>query len=269
MKKALEAFCFDIAAAGGVPRGPSAVSALTGGSDAFLALFLACRGEGRLVLAVTGGIPDADRLAADLEMIAAAGDSPAHAARILELPVKLEGDSASVGVRLKTISALRAWSIKPYPAVVVAPFAALAPAVSCAGAESIVLDMKSGGAPDLSALVSKLSAFGYRRVPSVESEGDFSVRGGILDVWSPGEEFPVRAEFFGDEIESLRTFNAATQLSVEKISSCSFLSLKDAEESAGRTVSVLDLMPEGSCALLVDHNSYNLDLSPVFTGECV
>lgn len=55
---------------------------------------------------------------------------------------------------------------------------------------------------------------GYERVDAVEAPGQFSWRGGILDVYPPGEELPVRVEFFGDQIESLRRFDPATQRSV-------------------------------------------------------
>ena len=51
----------------------------------------------------------------------------------------------------------------------------------------------------------------------VEAAGEFALRGGILDVFSPGERRPWRLEFFGDEVETIRTFDAASQLSVEAL----------------------------------------------------
>ncbi|HLE61777.1 MAG TPA: transcription-repair coupling factor [Pyrinomonadaceae bacterium] len=62
-------------------------------------------------------------------------------------------------------------------------------------------------------LVEKFSATGYVREDPVASIGEFSIRGGILDVWPPGREAPVRIEFFGDTIDSLREFDPETQLS--------------------------------------------------------
>lgn len=61
---------------------------------------------------------------------------------------------------------------------------------------------------------------GYEKVKFVEQKGEFSVRGGILDVFSPLNESPVRIELFGDEIQSLRTFNQYSQESTGKIDSC-------------------------------------------------
>ncbi len=62
-------------------------------------------------------------------------------------------------------------------------------------------------------LVEKLVACGYVREDPVSGVGEFSLRGGILDVWSPGAAAPVRIEFFGDTVESLREFDPETQLS--------------------------------------------------------
>ena len=60
-------------------------------------------------------------------------------------------------------------------------------------------------------LLSRLTRAGYRRCGMVEGPGQYSVRGGILDVFSPSETFPVRAEFFGDELDTMGYFDPATQ----------------------------------------------------------
>jgi transcription-repair coupling factor (superfamily II helicase) len=62
-------------------------------------------------------------------------------------------------------------------------------------------------------LVEKLVASGYVREDPVGAVGEFSMRGGILDVWSPGRSAPVRVEFFGDTVDSIREFDPETQLS--------------------------------------------------------
>jgi transcription-repair coupling factor (superfamily II helicase) len=58
---------------------------------------------------------------------------------------------------------------------------------------------------------------GYQRVNTVLEPGQFSKRGGIMDVWAPAETLPVRLDFFGDEIETLRRFDPASQRTVEKL----------------------------------------------------
>jgi transcription-repair coupling factor (superfamily II helicase) len=66
-------------------------------------------------------------------------------------------------------------------------------------------------------LVEKLMATGYRREDPVGAIGEFSMRGGIVDVWPPGREAPVRLEFFGDTIDSVREFDPENQLSTAQL----------------------------------------------------
>jgi transcription-repair coupling factor (superfamily II helicase) len=76
-------------------------------------------------------------------------------------------------------------------------------------------------------LVEVLLASGYVREDPVGAVGEFSMRGGILDVWSPGEPFPVRVEFFGDTVDSIRRFNPETQLSVEQLQSTEAVPMRE------------------------------------------
>ncbi|BEP27896.1 transcription-repair coupling factor [Helicovermis profundi] len=80
---------------------------------------------------------------------------------------------------------------------------------------SILFDFSS--TYDLEKLLIKLIEFGYERTELVESLGQFSIRGGILDIYSPMHEFPIRIEFFDDEIDSIRYFDLTNQLSIDKI----------------------------------------------------
>ena len=233
------------------------IPSLTGCSDAFLALTLA--DGGRAVLAMTPGMPDAERLADDLRIIAGDGT------RILEFPPHQEDERSSTGTRLKTLAALHAWTLRPHPCIVVAPFAAVASPVPAHTSEGIALSVGGNRAVRLlSDIAERLAAAGYIRVPVVAQEGDFSVRGGILDAWSPGDEHPVRAEFFGDEIESLRTFDAASQLSLEKIAEAILL---PASEDTGGDRSLFDEMPPGFAALVLEHNEYDISAISGFSSS--
>ncbi len=78
-------------------------------------------------------------------------------------------------------------------------------------------ELKRGGTAALSELLTALVALGYEPESVVEAPCTFSRRGGILDVWSPIAAQPVRVEFVGDEIASLRTFDPATQRSAQEI----------------------------------------------------
>jgi transcription-repair coupling factor (superfamily II helicase) len=76
-------------------------------------------------------------------------------------------------------------------------------------------------------LVERLVSAGYVREDPVGAVGEFSMRGGILDVWSPGQERPVRIEFFGDEIDSIRDFDPETQLSTSQLSSIEIVPMRE------------------------------------------
>jgi transcription-repair coupling factor (superfamily II helicase) len=76
-------------------------------------------------------------------------------------------------------------------------------------------------------LIEKLVAAGYVREEPIKNVGEFSVRGGILDVWSPASEMPVRIEFFGDTVDSIRQFDAETQLSVGQLKEISIAPMRE------------------------------------------
>ncbi|HUX67532.1 MAG TPA: transcription-repair coupling factor [Terriglobales bacterium] len=78
----------------------------------------------------------------------------------------------------------------------------------------LVRRLHRGDLLDLDGLAEHLALMGYQRQEPVENPGQFSIRGGLLDVFSPEAARPVRLELFGDEIESLREFDPATQRSV-------------------------------------------------------
>lgn len=79
------------------------------------------------------------------------------------------------------------------------------------------ISIKNGDEVDLKEISKKLIECGYERVEVVEGKGEFSFRGGILDVFPPIAVYPYRIELFGDEIDSIRTFNIESQRSIEKV----------------------------------------------------
>ena len=78
-------------------------------------------------------------------------------------------------------------------------------------------------------LISRLTAAGYNRYGMVEGPGQFAVRGGILDIFSPAEDRPVRAEFFGDELDTMGFFDPATQRRSENITSVTVLPVAETQ----------------------------------------
>ena len=82
-------------------------------------------------------------------------------------------------------------------------------------------------------LAAHLDSIGYERREPVEMEGQYSIRGGIFDVFPAEAERPVRVEFFGDSIDSLRRFDVETQRSVEKLTTATLLPLEETPRTPG------------------------------------
>ena len=101
------------------------------------------------------------------------------------------------------------------PVVVTTPDALVQRCIPPRVLERTALTLAVGQQWDLNALTRRLAGAGYTRCDQVEGPGQFALRGGILDVFSPGMEQPVRCEFFDDEIDSLGIFDTATQRRVE------------------------------------------------------
>ncbi|HET7399529.1 MAG TPA: transcription-repair coupling factor, partial [Intrasporangium sp.] len=98
--------------------------------------------------------------------------------------------------------------------VVVAPVRAILQPISTGLAELVPVALKAGDERPLDEVVDALVAAAYTRTDLVERRGEFAVRGGILDVFPPTEEHPVRVEWWGDTVEEVRAFKVADQRSL-------------------------------------------------------
>jgi len=151
----------------------------------------------------------------------------------------LSPSPASVGRRFKVLDAMSAGSVQVWVSSIQSAMRAIAPASE---ALERPLSLKVGDEVDLHELAAVLSSMGYMRAPLVESQGQFSLRGGIVDVFVSSEAEPVRIELFGDEIESIRSFSVSTQRSAGnleqiRVFGCRQLSLT--KETAGRAIGLL------------------------------
>ena len=79
--------------------------------------------------------------------------------------------------------------------------------------------LETGKEYNLDALAARISGAGYSRTSMVEGPGQFAVRGGIIDIFSPAADYPVRAEFFGEELDTMGYFDPDTQRRTENVSS--------------------------------------------------
>ncbi|MGH7658942.1 MAG: hypothetical protein ACREL6_11970, partial [Gemmatimonadales bacterium] len=90
---------------------------------------------------------------------------------------------------------------------------------------SLRLRLVAGSREPLSGIVARLESMGYRRVPAVTEVAEFSVRGGIVDVYGFGMADPARCEWWGDDLHSIRTFDLTTQRSGEPLGEVTILPL--------------------------------------------
>ena len=102
--------------------------------------------------------------------------------------------------------------------------------------KNALIKIKSGDIIQIDELSSKLTSIGYKREPNVEFPGQFSVRGGILDIFPLNVDNPYRIEFWDDEIDTIKLFCADTQLSIENISE---INVPPATETTGVSDSTL------------------------------
>ena len=93
--------------------------------------------------------------------------------------------------------------------------------------ESKVIDLKVGDTIDISSLKKKLLTMGYQRVNKIDQSLEFASRGDIIDIFSVNHDNPIRIEFFGDEIDSIRYFDIATQSSITGVNQVEILPSSD------------------------------------------
>ena len=114
---------------------------------------------------------------------------------------------------------------------------------------STILSFKQGETIDVDAILARFVEYGFRRTDFVYEPGQFAVRGGILDIYSFGNEKPYRIELFGNEIDSIRIFDPENQLSERKLLQVNIIPNIEAIPAAtgdGEKISLLEFLPENT-----------------------
>jgi len=116
--------------------------------------------------------------------------------------------------------------------------------------EASTVQLHAGGTADLTEVAARLRELGFMAVDYVYEPGQYSVRGSILDVFSYSNELPYRIDFWGDDIDSIRTFNVETQLSEERLEKVSILN-NSSSSGVGKenNVSLLDYVGDDTIVL--------------------
>ena len=159
-------------------------------------------------------------------------------------------DDPAEAERLAVVKRLTAPDAPRPPLVVTCIQAILAPLADPRDIEAGTRRLAVGGRLDPEELAEWLGARGWELVDAIDSPGTFARRGGIVDLFAADWDRPVRIDLFGDEIESLRTFDTVTQRSVATVESVDLTAL--AVTSGPRRTHLADLLPTGSAWVLVE-----------------
>src|SRR4051812_12573881 len=222
------------------PGQRTSIGGLVGSSDAVLVSAIAAAFPSRFLLVVTDALPDAERWLADLNTLS-------------EMPVALyppregfgeaEPHMEVAGERVETLERLMRGELR----VLLTTSRAILEKTRMARALAhLRVELRKGGAHRLPELAQHLESIGFERVPMVEDVAQFSIRGGIFDVYSFGMADPVRAEFWGDEIIDLKHFDLQSQRSTRAVDFALVLPVDGhAPESTEATErrSILSLLP--------------------------
>jgi len=160
-------------------------------------------------------------------------------------------DDASEILRTEVLSRLT--TIEPDAStlvIVTSPDALAEKVVSKSSLEDKSVQLAVGQTMDREELQERLFALGFERVDYVYEPGQYALRGSILDVFSFSSEYPLRIDFFGDDIDSIRQFSVDTQLSTDKKDSV--VIVPDMDKVEGAQVSLMDFLPADTVLAVKD-----------------
>ena len=183
----------------------------------------------------------------ELAMVQAMRDlhalQPGHVAHHLAFPPMYHNakgqhtDLEGTGTRLQTLHRIADLRTTKQAPIIVAPVTAIAQptlAPDQMQRHSCRIDIQNR--QDITAIRQFLETSGYDLEAEVLEKGQYAVRGGIIDVWPANNEYPVRLEWFGDEVDSIRFFDPITQRTVEKITSTLLSPLREQSDAPSATL---------------------------------
>ena len=157
-------------------------------------------------------------------------------------------DAANEILRTEVLSRLQK-SSEPL-CIVTYPDALAEKVVSLQELSDKTLKLHKGEQVDTTFITEVLSGYGFERVDYVYEPGQYAVRGSIIDVFSFSSEYPFRIDFFGDEVESIRTFEVESQLSKERKESIAIV--PELTRNSGDEISFLDFLPGNTMLAMKD-----------------
>ncbi|MCE9592277.1 MAG: transcription-repair coupling factor [Planctomycetes bacterium] len=229
-----------------------------GSSTSLITAALAQR-SGRFVVLVVPHLDDADDALDDMELFA-----PGVAAERFGALEVMPGESSVsldlLAERIGVLGRLITGELARGPGVLVAPIQALMQCVPEPGSlDKLTLTVEKGKELSIAKLTDWLASSGYQRVEAIEQPGEFAVRGGIVDIFPPagGGDGPIRLDYFGDEIDSIRRIDAQTLGSGQTLTATRLIGATAAQlQSDENTTSLLSLLPDN--AVIVMHEMLEL-----------
>ncbi len=161
-----------------------------------------------------------------------------------------EIDNANVLLRAEVLNKISQATSKQL--IVTYPDALFEKVVSQKTIEEKTLNIKIGDLLSLDFVNEVLFEYEFQRVDFVTEPGEFSVRGGIIDIFSFSNENPYRIEFFGDEVDSMRTFDIESQLSLDKVKQISIIPNIEQKSSTESRISFFQALKK-DCTLWLQH----------------
>lgn len=194
-----------------------------------LYLTLLARHTGRPFLVITGSPRSAETLLESLDAFHLLLEDKRPRPLLIPAPDVLPGQGLSPHNEIKEQRAIALYRMAAGEcSIAVAPVAsALMRVETCRAYLQLAIHLRTGDEIPMDDLAAHLRSIGYSPSEPVEMEGEFSIRGGIFDVYPAEAERPVRIEFFGDAVESLREFDPGTQRSTGAIEVCTLLPLEE------------------------------------------
>ncbi len=229
------------------PGSPLAFDGVFGSLRALLASALTLHTSHVLVLLPQA--VDADLTAGDCQAFGTAGTVPLPLSASDGTPNSIR--DADFADRLQVLQTLRSRQTNdPLPLVITAYVGAAMQAVPTPDSVSgATRTLSVGQRIDETEFKRWLAEAGFHSSTAVQLPGEFSQRGGILDVFSPDQPTPIRIELFDDEIESIRRFDPASQRSIERLDSVPLAAIGAGRERFGP---LADYLPDDTVVLLVD-----------------
>jgi transcription-repair coupling factor (superfamily II helicase) len=254
----------------GTWTGNKRIQGLQGGARAYVLSLVAERAK-RPMLIVCASAREAENLHADLNFFLGEDRAEAPLRKRLHLfpswevlPFEnLSPHPDNIAGRLEGLYKLVE---EPAPILIATPAALMQRVISKESLKRSYLYLVAGQELPRESLLEHLVEWGFQNVPLVEERGDFSVRGGIVDLFSPGYGRPLRLEFDGDRLESMRDFNPSTQRTARSLEELLLLPMKEFSLKQSAVEGAVRRLDQRALELEVDRRTKHSLLESVRSG---